>query len=485
MSPLPQSMDYTARDFDALRQRLIALIRSAFPDWSDFDVASFGNILLEMFAFVGDVLGFYIDNQGREARLATATQRKNVIALAHMLGYRLRGAAAARAQVWFSLPQPATADVKIPAGTRVRTQEVVDSVRFALLHDVWIRAGQREAAGEVEHATAHVQRFDVGGAPDTILTLAHTPYLDGSAQLRAGNGAFVEVERLLSSGPTDRHFTVSVDQDDRARLRFGTGLQGLAPTGTVTVTYRTGGGPTGNVDAGRLVVAEGLFQDAFGKPAQVRVTNPEAARGGAARESIQQARQQIPAQLRATSRSVTREDFEIHARQVPGVARALMLTSDQDRTIPENTGVLWIIPDGGGEPSPALKQQVLRQVTEVYPCTLTFQVDVRGARYKPVDVVAQVFVSSTADPWTVRERVRARLQALFAPDSAAMGFGFQIQEVAWSKVADVIHDTPGVRKLGAAQVRLNGQPQDVALQVFEFPVLGQVVLLDGDHGGIL
>ena len=62
MPILPPSVDCTDKDFDALRQRLIALIGSAFPDWSDFSVASFGNVLLEMYAFVGDVLGYYLDN---------------------------------------------------------------------------------------------------------------------------------------------------------------------------------------------------------------------------------------------------------------------------------------------------------------------------------------------------------------------------------------------------------------------------------------
>src|SRR5699024_3662003 len=53
---LPPSPDYTDKDFDSLRARLIALIRSVFPDWSDFSGASFGNVLLEMYAFVGDII---------------------------------------------------------------------------------------------------------------------------------------------------------------------------------------------------------------------------------------------------------------------------------------------------------------------------------------------------------------------------------------------------------------------------------------------
>ena len=96
MALLPTNIDYSDKDFDSIRTRLIALVKSVFPDWSDFSVASFGNILLEMYAFVGDVVTFYLDNQARESRLVTAVQRKNVIALARMLGGDVTDLAAVR-----------------------------------------------------------------------------------------------------------------------------------------------------------------------------------------------------------------------------------------------------------------------------------------------------------------------------------------------------------------------------------------------------
>jgi len=40
-----------------------------FPEWSDFSVAGFGNILLEMYSFVGDVFTHYLYGQARESRL--------------------------------------------------------------------------------------------------------------------------------------------------------------------------------------------------------------------------------------------------------------------------------------------------------------------------------------------------------------------------------------------------------------------------------
>ena len=501
MALLPPSLDMTDKDFDALRVRLIALARSVFPDWSDFAVASFGNVLLELYAFVGDVVGYYLDNQARESRLVTATQRKNVIALARMLGYKLHGARAATAQIVFSLARVASAEVRIPAGTMVRTREVTEPVRFQLLADVVIPAGTLQAIGIVESSKTYVQLFDSRGLADLDIVLDHTPYLDASVAVSAANGAFVEKESLLGSGPNDRHFVALVDQNDRAAVRFGNGTSGAPPTGTVNVTYKTGGGAAGNVDAGRIVVVEGTFTDAHGRAAQVSVTNPDPASGGTDRQSVASAKLLAPESLRTLTRSVTREDFEVNARRVPGVARALMLTSNEDPTIPENSGVLYVIPQGGGLPTPALKNLVFAQVTEVYPATLTFQASVQNPVYKKVDIEARIYLRQGHAPATVRERIKTNLTAMFRVSEAdgtpnpLVDFGFNVKdadgaptgEVAWSDVFNVIRDTEGVRKIGDlhGDLKLSGLPADVKLAIKEFPVLGTITLTNGDTGGVL
>lgn len=150
MATLPESVDYTDKDFDALRARLIALIKSVFPDWTDFDVASFGNLLVELYAYVGDVLTFYQDNLARESRLVTATQRKSVMALAKMLGYRLHGAQAATAEVWLQLARVPVAKAEIsssePLSARIGTRRRFSNVaklRGASAPPPLVRLGRR------------------------------------------------------------------------------------------------------------------------------------------------------------------------------------------------------------------------------------------------------------------------------------------------------------------------------------------------------
>lgn len=261
---------------------------------------------------------------------------------------------------------------------------------------------------------------------------------------------------------------------------------------------------TGNVDAERIVVVEGSFKDAFGTPVQPQVTNPVAASGGADRQSIASAKLLAPEGLRALTRTVAREDFEINARRLAGVARALMLTSNEDNTIAENAGILYVIPTSttpAALPTPALKNQVLRQVTEVYPCTLTFQVSVQDPVYRVLDIVARLYLRQGVSASEVRDRIRGNLTSYFQVTEAdgtpnpRVDFGFNIKdvegnpvgEIAWSDVFNIIRDTDGVRKMGDSRLdlTLNGLPADVRLSVREFPVLGTITLRNGDTGELL
>lgn len=291
------------------------MAQSAFPEWIDFETANFGNTLLELYAFVGDILTFVQNNLARESRLVTATRRQNVMALARMLGYRLHGAGAATAEVAFRLDAPRNVAVILLQDTCVRTQEITDPIRFQLLENVELAAGAVSALGVVENSETHQKYVEALGQKDFRIILERTPYLDGSAQIHSVTGDFSEVESFLNSGMNERHFVMQVDQNDRATLCFGDGINGLLPSGTMNVTYKTGGGANGNVEAGRIVVLGGSHRDVHGQNVPLSVRNSRPASGGSNRQSIASAKASAPESLRAMTRSVAREDFELNARR--------------------------------------------------------------------------------------------------------------------------------------------------------------------------
>lgn len=91
VSYTPATIDYTNRDFYSLRQDLIARVKSRIPSWYGSDPSDFGLALVEAFAYLGDVTGYYIDRVANEGTLATASQRASIINLAQIYGYTPAG----------------------------------------------------------------------------------------------------------------------------------------------------------------------------------------------------------------------------------------------------------------------------------------------------------------------------------------------------------------------------------------------------------
>ena len=82
------SVDYTGRDYYAIREQLIRRVQDRIPDWQGSDPSDFGLALVEAFAYMGDLVNYYIDRIANESYLMTATQRENILNLANLFGYR-------------------------------------------------------------------------------------------------------------------------------------------------------------------------------------------------------------------------------------------------------------------------------------------------------------------------------------------------------------------------------------------------------------
>ena len=84
-----KNIQYLNKDFGQFRQNLIEYAKTYFPQtYSDFNEASPGMMFIEMASYLGDVLGYYIDDTLKESMIHTAEDRANVVALANFLGYK-------------------------------------------------------------------------------------------------------------------------------------------------------------------------------------------------------------------------------------------------------------------------------------------------------------------------------------------------------------------------------------------------------------
>jgi hypothetical protein len=95
-----RDIKYINKDFSDFRSALIEYTRTYFPNtYSDFSPSSPGMLFMEMSAYVGDVLSFYLDNQIQENFIQFARQQNNLYTLAYMLGYRPKVTTAATTDI--------------------------------------------------------------------------------------------------------------------------------------------------------------------------------------------------------------------------------------------------------------------------------------------------------------------------------------------------------------------------------------------------
>jgi len=103
-----KDIKYLNKDFTELRSSLVNYAKTYFPTtYNDFTPASPGMMFMEMAAYVGDVLSFYLDNQFQETFLQYARQTNNLYELAYMFGYKPNVTGVALADINFYQQVPA------------------------------------------------------------------------------------------------------------------------------------------------------------------------------------------------------------------------------------------------------------------------------------------------------------------------------------------------------------------------------------------
>tara|TARA_Y100000034_G_scaffold129671_1_gene186584 strand:+ start:920 stop:2716 length:1797 start_codon:yes stop_codon:yes gene_type:complete len=85
-------IDYTHREYSSIRDDLMEIAERLYPDtFKDWSEASFGALMIDAVAYVGDQLSFYLDYNVNETFLDTAYQYNNIVRHGRILGYKYQG----------------------------------------------------------------------------------------------------------------------------------------------------------------------------------------------------------------------------------------------------------------------------------------------------------------------------------------------------------------------------------------------------------
>src|SRR5574343_130651 len=83
-----EEVNFTAYDYDAVKQSLIDYLKLHYPEqFNDYIESSQFIALIEMFAYVAELLAYRVDISVHENLLSTATRKQSILRLAKLISY--------------------------------------------------------------------------------------------------------------------------------------------------------------------------------------------------------------------------------------------------------------------------------------------------------------------------------------------------------------------------------------------------------------
>lgn len=474
---------------------MLAYAAKIFPQWNTASEGDIGVAILEVVAYVCDIISYYGDRITQEAYLPTAGQRVSLLNIAQLLGYQVSNGAPATGTVTFATEAnwPATT---VLAGTQVSTAVSVQASTLLGGSDApaVYQTGQTMVVpangGTVTVPVTQGVTFTqtpIGTSDGTVAQVLAIPQLgvlNGSVQVYVqdatdtGITAWNYYAFLVDAGPEDLAFTTFTDQAGQTWVEFGDGLNGLVPALGMHIyaSCTTSVGAAGNVAAG---VVQSLVTPVTGISIQQLADgtfNSSLMSGGADPESNDTIRANAPLTFTTQNRAVSTADFANLALNVPGV---LMTTAVGNHS---TSVALYVLGPNFQGPGPGLVQDIL---TYFEGKTLAgVSLSVLAPAIIPVDVGSvsnpvQLYVLPNYAQQTVQQNVTAALQAFLSPPNQRFGSLITVSELYLTIMAVPgagycvipVFTREDVTQTGVASIQL--RPTEIASPgVFTFTISG-------------
>ena len=276
-----KEVNYLNKDFSDFRDNLIEFAKQYFPNtYNDFNEASPGMMFIEMAAYVGDVLSYYIDSTFRESLLAYAEEKRNVYNIAQSFGYKPKTTSPASAvlDVFHTIPavnnKPdyryalnVKSGMTVKASSTGTTFRTVEDCNFKFTSSyspreitIFEKDGSTNTKWllkkkvKVESGTVASETFTFNSAEKySQVKLSNTDIIEIISVTDTDNNSWYEVDSLardtifedmennstndptsvinadtapyiLKLKKTSRRFTTYIDEKDKTILRFGAGI---------------------------------------------------------------------------------------------------------------------------------------------------------------------------------------------------------------------------------------------------------------------
>lgn len=488
-----------------------ALARERLPEWTDHSPNDLGILLLELTAYMGDIILYYQDRIANESFLATAQERRSILHLLRLIGYELQPATAASTDLtlYFTPPNEDDVDatVTIRPGAQFATGKghgdeplifeyigpgdvIIDRKHLEAVSDdddrrvyrgLPIRHSERRSANPLGSSSGEAnQAFKLDGRPVQLESL-QVEVREGDTWVRWARreNLLYHVEpdgEVVLSHADDSDYYVQFDEHGDAWVIFGDGVNGrIPPVGTdnIRAEYRVGGGAVGNVRAGTISEIRSDIEHLDG------VENPFPAVGGTDPESIEHARRFAPLKFRSGERAVTLNDFIALAHSFGGVAKAYA------ESLGWNTVYLYIAPgadpttpaDLDLQPSPDLRMRLIDYFRDKK--MIGTDIRIRPPVVVPIDIQVDAMAHFNVYQVDVEREIREAVTSLLAYGRVDFA-----TNVYLSKVYEAVEAIRGVRYANVPRFRRRDAAASISVEAdgrieigaAEIPTLGTLTL---------
>jgi hypothetical protein len=457
------TFDYTSRDYASIQKDLLARASNYVPEWTSRDESDFGMMMVDLWAYMGDILHYYVDRAAQEAFITTATKRESVMAIANLLDYVPQGRRSAQTSIKLNAQNTTATDsnpIYIPQYTRFLANPLLDTaskVVFTLNRPIaFVGTSSGASANLVVDGVTYntyaktslvettltegervVETYTATGLGGQQIRLRQTGVVTSSVTVDISEGVsgadvrYTYVDRIINATSNNKVFTVALLPDNYSVVSFGGGINGKIPNvnSTITITYRRSRGSAGNVDIGAVYGIESYT--VLNKPALdglVVVPNTTKAVGGTDPESMDSIRLNAPASFRTQDRAVSLQDYKDLVKRVSGIVRSTAYLSGSTVLIRAVTTPA----DYGYSNTLVLTSEEVQSIVDyLEPREITFVTSTVGASVTltPVNLVGTVQIKSGYIQEIVYDNVVTAVRNLLSFDNVDFGGSLSLGDV--------------------------------------------------------
>ena len=377
-------ISYVNYDYDDLKTELENRLK-ATSAWRDTYESSTGQALIEFYAYITNLVLFYLERRVEESYINTAQNKSSILNLVRLINYSPKRVTSAVGTLQFTSTPTSSKRIFIPQYTECQT---ANAVKFLTIQDITIEPNQSSnvVAGiqgelvELEYAGDGSIDREININDTAIENDAHTRYRPFySFRVLVDGVEWTKVSSFLSSNNTDTHYKLKAELDDTVTVIFGDDINGKAPESdsTIQIKYIRSSGASGNVyETDKVTTLNSTIYDEDEEEVTLTVTNSTTCAGGDDAEDIEEIRAEASNVFATGDRLVIKSDFMAFIINYESVAD-VNVWGENEETPPNynmyNTVRLCILLDSWNHPPDSFKNDLADALYEKSMMTVKYE----------------------------------------------------------------------------------------------------------------